>query len=165
MSGEQAAQPRELYSVDREFAVPVERLWQAWTDATELEQWYSPTALSVVPGSTVSEPHIGGEWAVAIDVPMHDFVAHFFGRYHYVEPLERIEHTLHYTQDRAEFFERDESTPSHLIVLEFASRGDARSWVRFTQVGDLPDEQVEATRDGTESYFDNLKLFLAGERG
>jgi uncharacterized protein YndB with AHSA1/START domain len=26
-----------LYSVEREFAVPVERLWSAWTDAAELE--------------------------------------------------------------------------------------------------------------------------------
>lgn len=160
MTGEKSALPRELYSVDREFDVSVERLWQAWTDAHELEQWYSPTALRVVPGSVASQPHTGGEWAVAIDVPMHDFVAHFFGRYLYFEPFDRIEHTLHYTQDRAEFFERDESTESHLIVLEFASRGDARSWVRFTQVGHLPDEQIEATRDGTMSYLDNLGLFL-----
>lgn len=164
MASDQEQQSRELYSVDREFAVPVERLWQAWTDPIQLEQWYSPTALRVVPGSVTSEPHTGGAWAVAIDVPMHDFVAHFFGRYLLVEPLERIEHTLHYTQDRDEFFARDENTPSHLIVLEFASRGDARSWVRFTQIGALPDEQIEATQDGTSSYFDNLGLYLDTNR-
>jgi len=160
MASEPETQPRELYSVEREFAVSVERLWQAWTDADELEQWYSPTVLRVVPGSVTSEPQHGGVWAVAIDVPMHDFVAHFFGRYLLVEPFERIEHTLHYTQDRDEFFARDETTPSHLIVLEFAARGEDRSWVRFTQIGDLPDDQIEATRDGTSSYFDNLELFL-----
>lgn len=160
MASEQEQQSRTLYSVEREFDVSLDRLWRAWTEASELAQWYSPTALRVVPGSVTSEPHTGGVWAVAIDVPMHDFVAHFFGRYLLVEPQERIEHTLHYTQDRDEFYARDEETPSHLIVLEFASRGDARSWVRFTQIGDLPDDQIEATRDGTSSYFDNLGLFL-----
>jgi len=152
-----------LYTVDRDFEVPVERLWQAWTNAQDLAQWYSPVALSVVPGSVTSEAHNGGIWAVAIDVPMHDFVAHFYGRYLLFEPFDRIEHTLHYTRDRDEFLDRDESTEHHLIVLEFASRGSDRSWVHFTQVGTLPEDQVEATRDGTISYFDNLERFLSGE--
>jgi uncharacterized protein YndB with AHSA1/START domain len=152
--------PRELYSVEREFAVSVERLWRAWTDATELEQWYSPVALEVLPGSVTSEPHTGGAWAVAVDVPMNDMVAYFFGRYLMFDPFERIEHTLHYTQDAGEFAARDEMTKSHLIVLEFESRGPEMSWVRFSQVGDMPDEQIDITRSGTESYFDNLEIFL-----
>ena len=45
-----------LYTVEREFAAPVERLWRAWTDAADLERWYSPVDLSVVPGSVVSRP-------------------------------------------------------------------------------------------------------------
>jgi hypothetical protein len=35
--------------------------------------------------------------------------------------------------------------------------------VQFTQVGTLPEDQVEATRDGTISYFDNLERFLSSE--
>lgn len=152
--------PRELYSVEREFDVSVERLWRAWTDATELEQWYCPVALSVVPGSVESQPYTAGQWAVAVDVPMNDMVAHFFGRYLVFEPFERIEHTLHYTQDAKAFAERNEMRKGHLIVLEFEERGPGRSWVKFTQVGDMPEEQIELTRAGTESYFDNLDLFL-----
>lgn len=155
--------PQELYSVEREYPVSVERLWQAWTDASELEQWYSPVALEVLPGSVVSEPHTGGVWTVAVDVPMNDMVAYFFGRYLMFEPFDRIEHTLHYTQDAGEFAARDETTKSHLIVLEFESRGPAASWVRFTQVGDMPEEQIDITRSGTESYFDNLEIFFVGE--
>lgn len=154
---------RELYSVEREFNVPLERLWRAWTDADDLEQWYSPVALSVVPGTVTSEPFMGGLWAVAVDVPMNNMVAYFFGRYLVFEPMSRIEHTLHYTRVRAEFDERDENTANHLIVLEFEDRSDssrAASWVKFTQVGDMPEDQVDVTRDGTTSYFDNLELFL-----
>lgn len=153
---------RELYSVEREFDVSVERLWRAWTDSTELERWYSPVALNVVPGSVTSEPRTGGAWTVAVDVPMNDTVAYFFGRYLVFEPFDRIEHTLHYTQDADEFTARDESTPSHLIVLEFAERGAGRSWVKFTQHGDMPEEQVELTRAGTTSYFDNLDQYFFG---
>lgn len=152
--------PRELYSVEREYDVSVERLWRAWTDATELERWYCPVALSVVPGSAVSEPHTAGMWGIAVDVPMNDMVAYFFGRYLVFEPFDRIEHTMHYTQDAGEFAARDEMTKSHLIVLDFEARGPGRSWVKFTQFGEMPEEQIDVTRSGTESYFDNLEVYL-----
>ena len=92
---------------------------------------------------------------------MNGLVAYFFGRYLLVEENDRLEHTLHYTQDADEFSARDETTPSHLITLDFEARGDGLSWVRFTQFGEMPEEQVELTRQGTESYFDNLELFLS----
>lgn len=151
-----------LYSVEREFPVSVERLWQLWTDATELQQWYSPVDLAVLPGSSVSEPKVGGLWTTAVDVPLFDMVAYFFGRYTVFTPFERAEHTLHYTTEAAEFEARDESTPSHTIILEFDSRGPAASWVKFTQVGEMPEEQIELTRQGTSSYFDSLEKFIAG---
>lgn len=148
-----------LYSVEREFAVSVETLWLAWTQAEQLEKWYSPVDLSVVPGSVISEPKVGGLWTVAVDVPMHNIVAYFFGRYTEVEENVRLVHTLHYTQSADEFGLRDESTPHHLIKLDFERRGD-NSWVRFTQYGEMPPEQVELTRQGTTSYFDNLEKYL-----
>ena len=58
-----------LYAVEREYPVAIERLWQAWTTASELEQWYHPTDLTVVPGTATSVPVEGGLWTVAIDVP------------------------------------------------------------------------------------------------
>jgi uncharacterized protein YndB with AHSA1/START domain len=70
-----------LYSVEREFDATVDQMWHAWTDAESLEQWYSPTALSVLPGSVVSEPVVGGWWTVGVDVPDNGFVAYFFGKY------------------------------------------------------------------------------------
>ena len=66
---------RELYFVEREFNGDIETLWNAWTNAKELEAWYSPTMLSVVPGSVTSEVFIGGRWAVAVDVQTMDFAS------------------------------------------------------------------------------------------
>jgi len=150
---------RFLYSVEREYAHPIERVWQAWTDADQLESWYHPTILSSVAGLTQSDARVGGTWATAVDVPMNDFVAYFFGHYTAVEPLRRLEHTMSYTQSRAEFDQRDPDAPAHDISIEFEPR-DGGAWVKFSQIGDLPEEMIEATTDGMNSYFDSLGMFL-----
>ncbi|MEY3310039.1 MAG: hypothetical protein RL107_175 [Actinomycetota bacterium] len=149
-----------LYSVEREFAVPIDEMWHAWTDAASLEEWYCPTVLSVLPGSVVSEPTVGGWWAVAVDVPDNGFVAFFYGQYSEVVEQVRLAHTLYYTQDADEFAARDLSLPHHIIHLDFEPRGE-NSWVRFTQFGELPEGEAELAQAGIESYFDNLEIFLS----
>jgi hypothetical protein len=47
----------------------------------------------------------------------------------------------------------------HLVRLEF-QEVEGGSHVRFSQFGELPGGNVEATKAGMESYFDNLGLFL-----
>lgn len=150
----------ELYFVEREFDVSIDTLWSAWTSVASLEQWYSPTDLSVVPGSVVSENKVGGRWAVGVDVSAHGFNAYFWGRYSEVQPNKKLVHTLCYSQDEKEFLERDDNAPAHKIVIDFEDR-DGKSWCKFTQFGEMPAEQVEMTRQGTTSYFDNLEKFLS----
>ena len=38
-----------LYSVEREYAVPLSTLWKAWVEADQLQKWYSPEVLDTVP--------------------------------------------------------------------------------------------------------------------
>jgi uncharacterized protein YndB with AHSA1/START domain len=134
-----------LYAVEREFEVPISELWRAWTDATSLQNWYHPVGLSVGEGTAVSEPLVGGLWKVSVVVPMDNSEHFFFGKY--------------YTTERDAFDNPDFTTPSHLIVLEFENHGSS-SWVRFTQLGEMPEAQIELTRQGTSSYFDSLEEFL-----
>ena len=149
-----------LYSVERELDLPIDILWAAWTDPVALEAWYHPTDLSVVPGSVTSIAVEGGAWSVAVDVPAMDFVAYFYGRYTVVVKNARLEHTMAYTQDADEFAARDESAPHHLVRIEFESR-DFRSWVKFSQFGELPEGQAVQAQAGMESYFDSLGAYLA----
>ncbi len=149
-----------LYSVERELDLPIDILWAAWTDPVALEAWYHPTDLSVLPGSVVSDPVEGGAWSAAVDVPAMDFVAYFYGRYTVAVQNARLEHTMAYTQDADEFAARDESAPHHLVRIEFESR-DFRSWVKFSQFGELPEGQAVQAQAGMESYFDSLEAFLA----
>lgn len=151
-----------LYSVEREYSVAVASLWSAWTSPEKLEQWYSPTFLSVVPGSAVSENEVGGRWAIAVDVSANGFNAYFWGRFSEVELHKKLTHTLCYSQDEDEFIARSDEAESHQIVIDFEDRGES-SWVRFTQYGEMPAEQAEASREGMESYLDNLEQFLAKE--
>lgn len=150
----------ELYFVEREYDASIDQLWNAWTSAEALERWYSPTELSVVPGSVVTENQVGGRWAVAVDVSAHGFNAYFWGRYSQFETEKKLVHTLCYSQDEKEFLARDDNAPAHIIVIDFEER-DRKSWCKFTQFGEMPAEQAEMSRQGMLSYFDNLEKFLS----
>ena len=148
-----------LYSVEREYPVSIERLWRAWTDASELEAWYFPTDLSSTKGATTSVLEVGGLWSCGVEVPEHGFTAYFFGKYTTIVPNQLIEHTLHYTTSAEEFAAKDFSTESHLIRIEFEDRG-ASSWSKFSQFGELPDGQAGMAQAGMNSYLESLAKHL-----
>ena len=149
-----------LYSVDREVAVSIDTLWHAFTDTDALQAWYHPTMLNALAGATLSEPRVDGKWQCAIEVPMDGSVHCFYGRYTAVEPKKYLEHTMHYTVNLDDFKARDESTPFHIVKIEFEDRGH-KSFVRWAQYGEMPEAQIEMTRQGMSNYLDSLELFLA----
>ena len=148
-----------LYFVERTFQFPVDRLWSAWTQSAELEKWYCPVFLKVIPGSATSEPVVGGRWAIAVDVSENGFNAYFWGTYSEVNLHQKLVHDLNYSQDELEFALREPSAEAHRIEIDF-SNTDAGTVVRFSQFGEMEQEQAEASREGMESYFDNLKSYL-----
>ncbi|WP_138316478.1 SRPBCC family protein [Rhodoluna limnophila] len=150
-----------LYSVERVYPVSMEQMWAAWTEPAQLEKWYSPTELKVVAGSASSETREGGLWAIGVDVSAHGFNAYFWGEYQLVVPNKKLVHTMHYSQDPADFELKDMNTPSHRIEIDFEER-DGGTWARFSQFGEMPAEQVELTRKGMESYFNSLEAYLQG---
>jgi len=150
---------RPLYFVERTFPFPVERLWRGWTDASELENWYSPVFLKVIPGSATSEAVVGGRWAIAVDVSENGFNAYFWGTYSEVDLHVKLVHDLNYSQDELEFSLREPSPEGHQIEIDF-TKTDGGTVVRFSQFGEMEKEQAEASREGMESYFDNLSRYL-----
>ncbi len=148
-----------LYFVERTFPFPVERLWRAWTDASELEKWYSPVFLKVIPGSATSEAVVGGTWAIAVDVSENGFNAYFWGKYSQVDNNLKLIHDLNYSQDELEFALREPSPEAHRIEIDF-TKTDGGTLVRFSQFGEMEQEQADASREGMESYFDNLDNYL-----
>ena len=149
-----------LYFVERTFPFPVDRLWRAWTDASELEKWYSPVFLKVIPGSATSEAVVGGTWAIAVDVSENGFNAYFWGKYSQVETNLKLVHDLNYSQDELEFTLREPSPEAHRIEIDF-TKTDGGTAARFSQFGEMEQEQADASREGMESYFDNLEIYLS----
>jgi uncharacterized protein YndB with AHSA1/START domain len=150
---------KPLYVVERKFPFPVERLWQAWTRPSELEKWYSPVFLSVIPGSATSDLEVGGTWAIAVDVSENGFNAYFWGKYSQVETNLKLVHDLNYSQDELEFVLREPKADAHRIEVDF-TQGESGTTVRFSQFGEMAQDQAEASREGMESYFDNLEAYL-----
>lgn len=150
---------RLLYSVEREFPVSIDRLWRAWVSAKELQHWYCPVFLTVVPGSAESDARVGGNWAIGVDVSANGFNAYFWGTYKEVIKNQRLSHTMCYSQDPLEFALRPDQPDAHLVTIDFEQLNGSSS-ARFSQHGDLTPEEAEAAREGIESYFDNLELFL-----
>jgi uncharacterized protein YndB with AHSA1/START domain len=148
-----------LYFVEREFEFPVSRLWSAWTIPAELENWYCPVFLTVVPGSVTSDAVVGGTWAVAVDVSANGFNAYFWGKYEVVELNKKLVHDLNYSQDELEFALAEPQPTAHRIEIDFVENKAGCS-VRFSQFGQMDPTQVDATREGMESYFDNLSVHL-----
>ena len=148
-----------LYFVERTFKFPVERLWSAWTKSAELEKWYCPVFLKVIPGSATSEAEVGGTWAIAVDVSDNGFNAYFWGTYSEVNLHQKLVHDLNYSQDELEFALREPAAEAHRIEIDF-SNTDAGTVVRFSQFGEMDKEQADASKEGMESYFDNLNSYL-----
>jgi uncharacterized protein YndB with AHSA1/START domain len=68
-------------------------------------------------------------------------------------------HDLNYSQDELEFSLREPSPEAHQIEIDF-TKTDGGTVVRFSQFGEMEKEQAEASREGMESYFDNLSRYL-----
>ncbi len=150
----------KLYSVEREYPVAVSALWDAWMNPDALSAWYSPTDLSVLQGSVVSENKVGGWWTVGVDVTKYGFNAYFWGTYSELDENKRIVHSMNYSQDETEFAARKIDEHAHRIEVDFEDRGSS-SWVRFSQFGEMPEGQAEQAQAGMESYFDNLAKYLS----
>jgi uncharacterized protein YndB with AHSA1/START domain len=148
-----------LYFVERDFNSPIDVLWRAWTEEAELESWYCPVFLEVVPNSAVSEARVGGQWAIAVDVSANGFNAYFWGKYLEVQQHKKLVHEMNYSQDELEFALRESRPDAHLIHVDFEEITDGCK-VRFSQFGQMDAQEAEAAREGMESYFDNLEKHL-----
>ena len=148
-----------LYSVEREFHVPISKLWNAWTSAEALAAWHHPVGMSCLPGATRSDLKIGGVWSYAVQVPGRESISYFFGKYSDIREQSRFVHSMHYTESKADFELMDFTSPAHEIEVIFESRGQS-SWSKFSQYGEAPKEQVLLMTQGIESYFDSLEKFL-----
>jgi uncharacterized protein YndB with AHSA1/START domain len=122
--------------VEREFAAPRTRVWQAYTDPDLLAQWWGRGNKLTIERMEVER---GGHWRIVEHGPEGD--NGFEGRYREVSPQDRIVQT----------FEWD-GMPGHVIVetAEFTDLGDGRTKVTTTSLFHTTEERDGMLGSGME---------------
>ncbi len=77
----------EELTINRRFSAPIERVFEAWTQANVLAKWFGPEGFSVV--NATSKLEVGGSYAIEIESPEGVRIRHF-GTYVDVLKPERL---------------------------------------------------------------------------
>lgn len=146
------------YIVERTFNSKVSDVYEAWTDASKLSQWYGPQGME---NKDISpDARISGAFGATVISP--DGQEHRFdGIYREVEAEAKVVFTLDYSNTAipAEFLARPEGF-NEVVTLTFKKLGENQTHLTFRQDGYLPKHQVPLAHAGMESYFDSLGVFL-----
>jgi uncharacterized protein YndB with AHSA1/START domain len=76
--------------IKRRIAAPRERVFQAWTDAEQLQRWFFPSVDGdAVPQAEV-DLRVGGRYRITMHAPDGNITAMVGGTYHEVHPPEKL---------------------------------------------------------------------------
>ena len=135
-------------AIIRAFDAPRERVWEAWTTLAQFAQWFG-AGLPAPAEYTSMDLEPGGAWESTM-VLSEDGVQtkRFWGEYREVAEPERL--VLTFT---------DEPDGYARVTVVLTDLG-GETEMQFTQVGPLPEEQVEAATEGWKGFFDQLAQLL-----
>lgn len=129
-----------MFSIERNFAVPIEDVWGAWTTASKLEQWYSPGPVNWQIDALDVRP--GGRFKMRMETPNGEHVAE--GSFKEVEaPTKLVQGP------------DDGSMTIHTLLSTI--HGGTRMVVRMEG---LPEEQHEMMIGAWSGGFDKLERLL-----
>lgn len=148
-------------TVERAFPAPLSRVWQAFTDAEILDQWWAPRPWKA---ETISmDFRVGGHWHYAMNGP--DGERHF-GRMDYLEiEAERSYKAKDVFADASGA--ADKSLPQQQFDTRFSSDGEQTRVVVVVRYASLEDMQkiIEmGMQEGFAMAQDQLEALLGAER-
>ena len=137
----------ESFTVSRTFPAPRELVWDAWTLPEHFAVWFGTDAVEVPLDTVTMEVSVGGKLAATMLIPDGPRID-WEGEFTEVVCPERLAFTL--TDAPGE----DPGVPI-VVTLEAVDSGTE---VSLTQArGEFTDEQVQATIDGYNSFYDSLE--------
>jgi uncharacterized protein YndB with AHSA1/START domain len=168
---EKNASGQETFVINRSFDVPLERMFEMWTDPRHFSQWLPPTGFRMEFRRADIRP--GGSTFYFMT---NDNGVDMYGRAEYLE-IEKP-HRLVYTQqfcDAQEKLSRHPHAPTWpatmLTVVQLTAEGPDKTRVTITWApyGDVTPEEVETFVQGRSGMtmgwggsFDKLEAYLAG---
>ena len=161
-----APKKRDLV-VTRVFDAPVERVWKAWVEPEMVKQWWGPTGFTC----PLAEMDFreGGTSLVCMRAPKEFGGQDMYNTWTYkkIEPMERIEYILHFTDKDGKAFDPAEmglppGIPKEVRnVNTFEAKGDNKTKMTVTEYGYTTDEAVNLSKQGLEQCLDKMAASFA----
>jgi uncharacterized protein YndB with AHSA1/START domain len=136
--------------IERTFAAPIERVFDAWTSEEVLRRWLHGMPGWETPTAEV-DLQVGGRIRIVMRDPIDGTEAGAAGEYRVVEPPRRLVFTWVWD---------DQPDQPQLIELEFSER-DGRTTVLMTNSAIPSDLRLESQERGWQVCYDNLERLLA----
>lgn len=161
--------PEQKFDVTmtRQFDAPVEAVWKAWTDGSEVMRWWGPTGFtSPVAKMDVRE---GGVSLVCMRAPKEWGGADMYNTWTYtkIEPLKRIEYIFRFSDKDGKIVDPatmgvPPGVPNEVPhVLTFKALGPNKTEITLTESGYTTEEAVAISKMGLGQCFDKLAASLA----
>lgn len=151
-------------TVTRTFDVPVEQVWQAWTDAEYVKQWWGPAGFTApIAAMDVRE---GGTSLVCMRTPDgHDLYNTW--TYQQVAPPKRLEFVMGFADENGAAVDPAAlglppdipSTVRHVVTFERVGAGGTALTV--TEFGYCLQQTVDISRLGLEQCLDKMAAALS----
>jgi len=149
MATRQHPQSTVTLRLQRSFAAPRERVFQAWTTPAEMKQWKAPGDMTTPLAEVDLRP--GGKYRIhmrASDGAEH----HLVGVYRVVEPPKKLVYTWRW--------ENEPDAPETLVTVEFFERGGATDLVLTHEL--FPNEEARSKHEhGWTGCLDKLARVVA----
>jgi uncharacterized protein YndB with AHSA1/START domain len=150
----------------RTFDAPLEKVWQAWSDAELVKQWWGPQGFTCpVADMDFRE---GGTSLVCMRAPAEYGGQDMYNTWTYTKimPMQRIEFVQHFTDaDRNRLNPASLGLPPDIPaevphVLEFRRLDDGRTEFTVTEYGYGSDQTVEMSKGGMNQCLDKMAALV-----
>jgi uncharacterized protein YndB with AHSA1/START domain len=142
-------------TASKEFNVPVEQLYEAWTDPEQLKQWWKPMDLSL--SEVTNELKENGQILYKFEGESGSGLT-ITGNYQSVQPGERLVYTWNWA------LPDDKLNSQFKLEVSFSSN-NAGSSIEVSQQEDADQESVKPKEGGWDNQLNNLAAFLTSNTG
>lgn len=155
--------PEFTLQIKRTFAASREKVFAAWAQREQLEQWMCKDAFAQTVIHHQQEIRTGGRYRMEVRDPAKGEVYWGEGVYREVKPPEKIVFTWSWTKDRPHGSQLHPESPETLVTVEFFARGNSTELIlthsAFGSAKDRDDHD-----QGWNGCFDVLATVLATSR-
>lgn len=147
------ASQQASFDTQKEFSVPVEKLYEAWTTEDALKQWWKPNGNTLK--SLVNDIREGGEVKYEFVDDEGNTLFIISGTYEEAKPAEKLVYTWNWDVP-AEPIRNGE----YKLHITFSSQGEG-SKLNVRQEGFISDEAIVPHKEGWDKGLRDLETFLS----